>query len=150
MDSDIEYKQALNKALVILKYNDRTCLEVRERLLKNGFMDDTVTRVIDYLSEQHFLDDRRYAEYYVTCYSSKRSVSRIRKELEVKGIENYIIEEALEEADDSEALKKALKKQLLRRNISDISEADYIVKRKISEALYRQGFQADKIRSLIN
>lgn len=150
MDSDTEYKQALNKALVILKYNDRTCREIKDRLLKNGFSDDVVNKVIIYLEEQHFLDDRRYAEYYVTCYSSRRSLGRIRRELAGKGIEEYIIDEVLDGADDSDALEKALGKQLLKRKLSNISEADYAVRNKISEALYRQGYSVDKIKNLFS
>lgn len=147
-DGNAEYKKALNKALVLIRYNDRTCREIKTRLLESGFSDNTADKVVVYLKEQHFLDDRRYAEYYVECYSSRRSLARMRRELSDKGIEDCIIADVLNEADETTALEKALKKQLVKRKLSDISEADYADKRKISEALYRQGYSYDKIRRL--
>lgn len=149
-DSSDEYNQALHKAMVLLQYNDRTTHELRERLLKEKYTEDTVDDVITYLTEDGLINDRRYAGYYVTCYISKKSISTIRRKLEEKGIDEDIIDEALSVADDTRALEEALRKQLVRRGISDISEADYVTGRKIADALYRQGYSASKIREVLS
>ena len=119
MESDSEYKRALNKALVLIGHNDRTAYEVKARLIQNGFSEDTAVQVTEYLINERYINDRRYAEYYVVCYSSKRSISRIRRELISKGIDKDIVDDVLDECDDTEAFYKALEKQLRIRGIRD-------------------------------
>ena len=147
MESDSEYKRALNKALVLIGDNDRTADEVKARLIQNGFSEDTAVQVTEYLINERYINDRRYAEYYVVCYSSKRSISRIRRELLSKGIDKDIVDDVLDECDDTEAFNKALEKQLRKRGISDISEADYMTRKKIADSLYRQGFSAVRLQN---
>ena len=147
MESDSEYKRALNKALVLIGHNDRTAYEVKARLIQNGFSEDTAVKVTEYLINERYINDRRYAEYYVVCYSSKRSISRIRRELLSKGIDKDIVDDVLDECDDTEAFNKALEKQLRKRGISDISEADYMTRKKIADSLYRQGFSAVRLQN---
>ena len=96
MESDSEYKRALNKALVLIGHNDRTAYEVKARLIQNGFSEDTAVQVTEYLINERYINDRRYAEYYVVCYSSKRSISRIRRELLSKGIDKDIVDDVLD------------------------------------------------------
>ena len=67
MESDSEYKRALNKALVLIGHNDRTAYEVKARLIQNGFSEDTAVQVTEFLINERYINDRRYAEYYVVC-----------------------------------------------------------------------------------
>ena len=135
-----DYKQALNKALVFINYKDRTCHEVREKLSKEDYQEDTIDEVIAFLCNDGFLNDRRYAEYYVVCYENRRSRYRIKTELRSKGISDDIISEVLLDSDESQAYEKALSKQLAKYGLSDIEEADYQTKSKIFASLYRQGY----------
>lgn len=149
MESDSEYKRALNKALVLIGHNDRTAYEVKVRLLHNGFSEDIAVQVIEFLINERYINDRRYAEYYAVCYSSKRSVSRIRKELLLKGVNKDIVDDVLNECDDTEAFNRALEKQLRKRGFSDITEADYMTRKKIADSLYRQGFSTVRLQNSI-
>jgi len=145
-----EYKKALSHALNLFSHNDRTEDEIRSRLKLKGYSDDIIEQVIDKLTAEGFVNDRRYAEYYVTCYGGKRSRKRIEKELLQKGISQDIISEYLTGADDNEALVNALRKQLRRRNIeygNDIPGPD---REKIIAALKRQGFGYADIKSCMN
>ncbi len=150
MEQNSEYKRALNKALVLVGHNERTAYEVKMRLVRYGFTEDTAIRVAEYLINERYINDRRYAEYYVVCYGSKRSVSRIRKELLAKGIDRDIVDDVLDACDDAEAFERALRKQLIKRGISDISETDYTSRRKIADALYRQGFSVARLNEYIS
>ena len=135
-----DYKQALNKALVFINYKDRTCHEVREKLSKEDYQEDIIEEVIGFLCNDGFLNDRRYAEYYVVCYENRRSRYRIKTELRFKGISDDIISEVLLDSNESQAYEKALSKQLAKYGLSDIEEADYQTKSKIFASLYRQGY----------
>ena len=135
-----DYKQALSKALVFINYKDRTCHEVREKLSKEEYPRDTIDEVVEFLCNDGFLNDRRYAEYYVVCYENRRSKYRIKTELRSKGISDDIISEVLINSDESQAYEKALSKQLSKYGLNNIEEADYQTKSKIYASLYRQGY----------
>lgn len=143
-----EYKKALDKALRLLLNSDRTVHELRSRLEREGYTEAITQSVVDYLIQECYLDDKRYAEYYVVCYKEKRSRKRIHKDLTDKGVDNSIIELFIDECDDKLALEKALNKQLSKHCIESVSDVPWNIRQKISAALYRQGFRSDDIGRL--
>ena len=149
LDMESEYKRAIGKALVLVGHSDRTAYELTNRLIQNGFSEEIVQQVTEFLIDERYIDDNRYAQYYVVCYQGKRSVARIRRELLTKGIDKSIVDDVLCECDDAEAFDKALQKQLRKRNVSDISQADFATRKKIAEALYRQGFSTTLFQSYL-
>lgn len=144
-----EYNNALTSALRMLNYCDRTELEIRKKLADKNIDASVIEQVIEKLVSDGFINDRRYAEYYVTCYSGKRSRRRIVNELSAKGISDIIIEEYADSCDNTQAIKNALSKQLRRRGITDIGEASFDELRKIAAALYRQGYDREDINKYI-
>ena len=144
MDND-EYKTALSAALRLLQHNDRTENEIRDRLVKKGVDTDVAEKVVAYLVENNYLNDERYAEYYVTCYSGRRSKRRIIMDLADKGIDDRLIARATDNCDDSEALYLALTKQLRKRNVTEGCVIGFQEQSKIAASLYRQGFDSRDI-----
>ena len=144
---DEEYKQALSAALRLVSHHDRTECELRKKLSDRGFQEEVIESVVCRLIDDNFINDRRYTEYYVTFYSSKRSKKRIRMELTGKGISEEVISEYIDECDSNAAVMKAYKKQLARRGLSEEDDIGRTDMEKIAAALYRQGFTADDIRS---
>lgn len=87
----------LAKALAAISRKDRTEAEMRQWLADREVEPDEIERVISYLIENLALDDRRYAFAYT---SDKRELSgwgrdRIREMLLRRGIDRYLVEEAL-------------------------------------------------------
>ena len=142
-----EYKQALAAALRLISHHDRTELEVRNKLSDKNFPGEIIDAVTEQLISESFINDRRYAEYYITCYSGKRSKRRIMMDLANKGISQDIISEYIDECDNNAAVMKAYRKQLIKRGISEDDDIDRKDIEKIAASLYRQGFSTDDIRS---
>lgn len=142
-----EYKQALAAALRLISHYDRTELEVRNKLSDKNFPSEIIDAVTEQLISESFINDRRYAEYYITCYSGKRSKRRIMMDLANKGISQDIISEYIDECDNNAAVMKAYRKQLIKRGISEDDDIDRKDIEKIAASLYRQGFSTDDIRS---
>lgn len=142
------YKEAMSVSLKYISRRDRTEYEVIKRLKKDGCPSKIVDMVMPDLKEQGYINDKRYAEYYIVCYKDKRSVKRIMQALKKKGIDDDLLSEVMENADIdmSEAVRKALKKQLAKRGISDTDNISYEDREKVMAALFRQGYPAEDIR----
>lgn len=141
------YRDALSVSLRYITHRDRTEREVINRLEKDGHPKSVTDRVLSFLREQGYVNDKRYTEYYIVCYKDKRSTKRIRQELKNKGIEDELLDEVMKTTDlyTSEAAHNALKKQLLKRGIYDMEKISYEDKNKIMAALFRQGYSAEEI-----
>lgn len=150
MSSDC--KEALTAALRYVSHKDRTVYEVCNKLKELDYSEEITDNVISYLKEHRYLNDRRYAEYYLVCYKDKRSLRRIEMELSNRGIDPDIISEAVAQAevDEMQAVRNAMRKQMVRRGISDLKEMTVDEKNKISSALYRQGYRAEHIREAMS
>ena len=134
-------------ALRYISRSDHTEYEVRNNLLSKDYPEEAVDQAIDFLKENNYINDRRYAEYYVVCYKDRRSSARIWMDLQRKGVDEQIISESMETVDmsSSEAAVKAVKKHLVRKNIT-INDIDYNESCKLFAALSRQGFSFDEIK----
>ncbi|HRV59411.1 MAG: regulatory protein RecX [Solirubrobacterales bacterium] len=89
----------LAKALAAISRKDRTEAEMREWLVDREVESDEIERVIGYLTENLALDDRRFAFAYA---SDKRELSgwgkdRIREVLLQRGVDRYLVEQALDQ-----------------------------------------------------
>lgn len=111
--------------------------------LKPGVSTDITTRVFDRLVEKGYIDDGKFAKYWVenrslTKGSSKR---KLIAELRTKGVEGSIIEQMISDSsrsDDDEIMKIINKK----RN-------RYPDDQKFMAYLARQGFSYDDIKSAL-
>lgn len=140
-----EILRAKKKAMSLLQHMDRTEWELRSKLEKAGFGEESIQEAIEYVSSFHYIDDRRYAFRFVEIYSESRSIQRIRQDLQKKHISDELIMLALEEIeyDDSRALEKAMNKILPQIE----GELSYQERQKVIAKLYRKGFRVDQIVS---
>ena len=113
--------------------------KIFEKKLDKNYID----RIIAKLAEKNYLNDARFAEYYVENRFVKKGVSlkRLKMELMKKGVSKEIIEEVLADTDrnDTEELKKMILKK----------RSKYPDDEKLTQYLCRQGFQYDLVRETI-
>lgn len=145
---------AKQKALSVLKFMDRTEQELRDKLKDAGFIQEVIDCTIAYCYEYGYLNDERYASYYIRDRMNTKSKMIIRNELLHKGIDKDTIDEIIraeyENNDKDEdvelsAIRKAIAKKT--KNPEDLSPQD---KQKLIASLYRKGFEFNKIREIIN
>lgn len=136
------YQRALEWVLVrprsIRETNDYLYKKIFEKKLDKNYID----RIIEKLKDKKYLDDHKFAEYYVENRFVKKGVSlkRLKMELMKKGVSKEIIEEVLADSDrnDEEELKKIIAKK--RAKYDD---------EKLTAYLVRQGFQYDLVRESV-
>lgn len=117
-----EKRTALDKALTHLTATQKTEREIRNFLVKKGYLPATVEYVLEKLRGYNFVNDGDYAKAYVTAKSSKKGERLIRMELKAKGIDDADAAEALSSIDEETqiASAKAVLEKYMRSKIADV------------------------------
>ncbi len=104
---------------------------------RSKFSEEIIGRLIS----RGYLDDRKFAEFYVENRFVKKGVSRkrLRMELIKKGIDKQIIDEVLDGRDDEEEICKMVARK--RAKYDD---------EKLIAYLCRQGFSYDLVKKIVN
>jgi regulatory protein len=129
-----EYQQVIR----LIYRRPRSEYEIRTHLRRRAVPDTTADRVIERLVEASLIDDRAFAELWIENRMDFRPRSRyaLRVELQRKGIDRQIIEEALTGVDDQVAAEKAARIAARRWRQSPPDE----FRRKVMGYLQRRGF----------
>ena len=100
--------------------------------------------VLDRLIQKGYVDDTRFAQWWVQTRNLRKgsSLRRLRNELMTKGVEKTIIDETLQESErsDAEEIQKLIQKK----------QSKYQDRDKLVAYLARQGFSYDDIRSALD
>jgi len=132
------FQHCFNAALHLLSYRPRSESEIRERLERRGFDDDSVATTLTRLKEQGLVDDLAFAQFWKDNRESfsPRSQWLTQLELRRKGVAADIIEQVVNEIDDEEsAYRVALSKA---RSLSPPSYEDF--RQRLGYHLKRRGF----------
>ena len=145
-EADISHN-CFGAALHYLGYRPRTEAEVRKRLLRRGFDDEVVDKVIIGLKERRLIDDVAFAHYWRDNRLSFKPRSRrlIKLELRQKGVATETANELVADLDDESAAYEAgLKKT---RVLSGLEYREF--RRYLSDYLRRRGFDYGSIDSAV-
>jgi len=141
------FHRCLNAATHYLGYRPRSEFEVKERLLRRGFDDNTIEAVIVNLKEQGLVDDMAFAQFWKENRDSfsPRSQWLTKLELRQKRIADDITGQVIKTIDDDDsAYRAALSKA---RNLP---RADYPgFQRRLGAYLKRRGFSYEIINNTI-
>ena len=135
--------RAKKRAMFLLERMDRTEHQLRDKLMQNGYPAVCVDLAIDYVKKYHYIDDLRYATNYISYQQKRKSRQKLKIDLLTKGIDKNVIEQALDEAFDSDEQIKI--RQLLEKKHYDPKECDRKVKQKTYQYLMRRGFKGSDI-----
>lgn len=109
--------------------------------------------IVERLKEKGYLDDRRFAEFWVENRFVKKGVSskRLQMELMKKGVAKEVIEEVLQgsERNDKEEMRKIIaKKRAKYTHVNEAGEVEYNDEKMIAY-LCRQGFSYEAAREAV-
>jgi len=114
------------------------------RLKSNQYDDNMASRVLERLIAKGYVDDQRFARYWVENRFQKKGVSRRRLSLELakKGVSRELIDEVLSETvrSDKDEIIKVINKKRNRYKDND----------KLKAYLIRQGFDYDIIQDSLD
>lgn len=135
--------RAKKRAMFLLEQMDRTEHQLRDKLMQNGYPAVCVDLAIDYVKKYHYIDDLRYATNYISYQQKRKSRQKLKIDLLTKGIDKNVIEQALDEAFNSDEQIKI--RQLLEKKHYDPKECDRKEKQKTYQYLMRRGFKGSDI-----
>jgi len=115
----------------------------KEGLVKKGVTKELTVRVFDRLLEKGYLDDEKFARFWVENRNMRKgsSMRKLQSELMAKGVESSIISQVIEssERNDDEELQKIIAKKAVR----------YDDEKKLIAYLMGQGFSYSQVRSAL-
>ncbi len=136
--SDDSVESAKQRAFRFVSYRPRSLWEMKQYLTRKGYDESTIKRVIRRLVELNMLDDQEFAHYWVEQRETFKPRSRraLQHELFKLGVERRIVEEAVNQVDETAAAYRAATKKM---NIwDDYSHDDFYA--KMIPYLQRRGF----------
>jgi len=147
---DQHFDLILKKSFHYLSLRSRTEQEMRNYLQKKtekyNFKPEIIDKVIEYLKERNFINDKDFVEEYISSRlkSKPRSLFLLKRELSQKGISEENIETYLSENSVDE---QAAAEKLLTRKSYTWANLPYLKKKKKTyDFLRTKGFNFDIIR----
>ncbi|HZY64711.1 MAG TPA: regulatory protein RecX [Rubrobacteraceae bacterium] len=132
---------AMGRALNLVSYRDRSNREIRQRLGRFGYADETVELVVARLEELGYLDDEQYARNLAREKARKYGPRRVYGDLRKGGLDEATAWEVVEEefsgrSESDEAFEAAAR----RYNSREGSDAQA---RRVYGFLMRRGYSAE-------
>lgn len=138
-----------NDAVRSLSRRPLTCVEIRKRLARRGHDPDAIEATVAQLKESGLLDDKALSVEYIVLRAARlgHGRSRLLRDLERRGVESAIYEQAWrtviddEDIDPDEILLRQVTQQVERAGGS-LEPRNY---RRVYNALLRSGHDAGSI-----
>lgn len=142
-----EVRKAKERAFHLLSYRDHSEQELFDKLCKTTSPKIAAFTVAK-MKELHLIDNEQYAQklarYFLTekCWGFRKCIFEMKR----KGIESDLAEEALTACgiDPLEQIAKWIEQKYIRRL------GDFKGNQKVIQALIRQGFEYDDIKTVVN
>jgi len=139
-----ELEKARQKGMDLLSRAEQSEGMMRQKLLKRDFHPDVVTEVIAWLEERHYLENRRYAEQWVTVRLRRNPEGRpaLVAGLLRRGVDRHTAEDTVARLVTAETETAALERafyKLKRRHKNNVDT--------IYSSLMRKGFSHAEIRT---
>jgi regulatory protein len=138
-------------ALRRLTARARTRSELEAALTSRQVPADVAERVLDRLAEVGLVDDRMFAQDWVRSRQARRGLSRsaLRRELQAKGVDRELIDEALAPVAPEEELAAA--RAVAEKKLRSMQELDRAVRyRRLAAALSRRGFGPGVVAAVLD
>lgn len=131
------YQRALEKALTRPHSEKEIYDYLYKKVYEKGIDKKYINEIIERLENKKYVDDRKFAEFWVENRFTKKGVSqkRLNMELMKKGVAKEIIDEVLDKRDDGDEIEKIIANK---RNKYD--------EEKLIQYLYRQGFSYELVK----
>ncbi|MBB5174636.1 recombination regulator RecX [Texcoconibacillus texcoconensis] len=153
----IQEKEAVNKGyqsvLNYLSYRMRTEKEIIDYLHKKEVPEENVPRIADKLKQQGLIDDQSFSESYIRTKKNEqlKGPMLLKQELERKGVDQHIIEQALtiysQEEQFDKATQLANKKSQARKNEPLKSRQQKLIQHLIQRG-FSQHMSVEVVRDL--
>ncbi len=137
---------AFELALKYLSKSMKTEKDIYTNLKQKGFDDRTTKSAILKLKEYGYINDYNYAKYYINSTKTKGQY-RLKAELKLKGVDETIIQDLLDDIDENETIENIEK---LADRYMKSKETNQKNLQKLYQFLARRGYGNEDIMRVIN
>lgn len=142
---DSESSVAFEKAVDYLARSMKTEKQICQYLEKKGYSAPVVQHVVDKLKNYRYVDDDQYAQMYVRQNAVRKGQRRLRVELQQKGVQEEIVQQATQ-IDEQEEQQNA---QLLAQKYMKGKQSDDKTLQKLQRFLLYRGFGYEVVNSVV-
>lgn len=151
MQKEITYKEALSKLAILCSRSEQCIQACKEKLSKWAINDTDANKIIDYLIQEKYIDEKRYALFFA---KDKHQLShwgknKISHALQIKNIPSQYIETALAEINDNN-YSSQLKSILTNKLKSIKAKNTYEMKAKLFRFGVGRGFESNLVLKTID
>ena len=134
------------KAMSLLKYQDRTKKELKERLMRAEFPEFITEGAIAYVESFGYINDEEYVRRYMEYKAGTKSRIQIKMDLRKKGIGTEILERIFDEYEyeEDDVLEEQVQKRI--RQKGSVTKENF---QKYYGYFARKGFNSVKIIDLL-
>ena len=150
-NSSPDFKDALRRAAAICSRQEQSTGQIREKLRSWDVDPELAAKVISRLQEEKFLDDRRYARFYVRdkFRLNRWGKLKITAMLRQKGIRDTVIQEALGQINDEDYYRTCA--ELIQIKSDTLQEQNpFNRKGKLFRFAASRGFESDLIHRILS
>lgn len=151
MKKDMTSQQAFQKLAALCAKGEHCQHDMTEKMRQWGLGDEEQAEVMARLVNGHYVDDARYARAYVAdkVRFGKWGRRKVEQGLWLKHIDQTIIDEALNEVDDSEYIE-VLKPLLKQKRRTTKADSSFQLNGKLVKFAMGRGFTMDIIKQCID
>ena len=134
------------KAMSLLKYQDRTKKELKERLMRAEFPEFITEGAVAYVESFGYINDEEYVRRYMEYKAGTKSRIQIKMDLRKKGIGTEILERIFDEYEyeEDDVLEEQVQKRI--RQKGSVTKENF---QKYYGYFARKGFNSVKIIDLL-
>ncbi len=131
-------------------YQERSQVEVADKLKRLGCSEEEVPHYIVWLLEENYLSEERFARAYVRGKFNlkKWGKQKIIRSLKQHDISSYLQKAALDEISDEAYYTTAYKLIETKMKLLCVSKLDYPTEQKVFAYMYRKGYEANIIKNI--
>ena len=144
------FNRYLKQMAAYCSRSEKCEFDVRKKLEETELEHNQIDELIDYLIENKYIDNQRYAEFFANdkFKFNKWGKQKIKMHLNQKQISSALIQNALNTIDLKE-YKKTLKEIIEKKLKSTKEEDKYKLKEKVIRNALSKGFEMDLIYDLL-
>lgn len=147
----VSYEQALQRLASLCSQSEHSSAEIRQKAASWQLSPADTDRLVDYLTDERYIDDERYCKAYANDKLRYNHWGRfkIRQMLQFQGLASEHIRAGLESINDEE-YKKILTEIILSKIRSLKDSEPYTRYAKVMRHATSKGFESDAIAKLLS
>lgn len=150
-DKHMEYRVALQRASALCSSQEQCSSHIREKLKIWKVTEEDAAKIIELLQKEKFLDDARYAAFYVRDKYRLNGWGKIKLMymLRQKEISQELIQEAMEQIDQEEYRQTC--ERLISEKSATLKESNQFKRKgKLFRYAAQRGFESDLIHQILS